>query len=69
VLLVSQAGQSVWNSLADYLRDPAHGLNSFRRQASQCDEQRIERIRDIMTRCTIFTYLITAKDLAKEIPN
>jgi len=28
----SVAGLSVWNSLADYLRDSALGLNSFRRQ-------------------------------------
>jgi len=27
----SVAAPSVWNSSADYLRDPAFGLNSFRR--------------------------------------
>jgi len=52
---VSVAALSVWwNSLADYLRDPALELNIVRRQLktflfAHCYAQCIERIRDIAT--------------------
>jgi len=32
----SVAGPSAWNSLAEYLRDPAGGRNSFRKQLKMC---------------------------------
>jgi len=61
----SVAAPSVWNSLADYLRDPpVLGSKSFRRQLDilVCIQvQRIERIRDITTmRCIylLVSYLV-----------
>jgi len=58
VLSVSQPCPSVWNSMADYLRDPALGLYSFRRQSRTfLFAQRTERIVDIMTVRYVNTHL------------
>jgi len=77
VLSVSRPCPSVWNSLADYLRDPVLELNSFRRQSmtflhARCYAQRTERIRHYMTvRCIIllFTYTFLLILLNSIIPS
>ena len=62
----SVAVPSVSNSLADYLCDPALGINSFRRQLktflfAHYQTQRTESIKDIMNICYInlLHYLLT----------